>query len=172
MNANKVHTVFCEVCEFKHKPCPNPTFVESFLRDTIGLQGHINDSDLLCFRCYKYFNSLLKSDICILSNEKILAELEAKEIQFNEAIKEFSPSDGESHVQLALRRTALQVCNIIKLDQDFLFPDVYKVFLQFLPCGIDHTVSSTKSRLLAFWGNEFGEVLFILLQQKNWNCIS
>ena len=27
-----------------------------------------------------------------------------------------------------------------------------KVFLQFLPCGIDHTVSSTKSRLLTFWG--------------------
>ena len=109
--------------------------MESFLRDTIGFQGHINDGDMLCCRCYKYFKSLLKSDICTLSNENILTELKTKEIQFNEAIKEFSPSDGESHVQLALRRTALQVCNIIKLDQAFLFPDVYKVFLQFLPCG-------------------------------------
>ena len=77
---NKVHTVFCEVGVFKCKhehttskekfiPCPNPTFVESFLRDTIGFQGHINDGYLLCFRCYKYFNSLLKPDICTLSYE-------------------------------------------------------------------------------------------------------
>ena len=32
--------------------------------------------------------------------------------------------------------------------------------------AIDHTVSSTKSRFLTFLENEFGDTLFILLQQK------
>ena len=44
-------------------------------------------------------------------------------------------------------------------DQAFIFPDIYQVFLQFLPDDIDENVSTTKSRLLTFLGNEFGQLL-------------
>ena len=70
-NTSKIDPVFYQVCRVKHKhehatftrekfvPCPIPTFVESFLRDTIGFQAHINEADLLYFWCYKYFKSLM-----------------------------------------------------------------------------------------------------------------
>ena len=56
----------------KFVPCPSPKFVESSLADSIGFESHISDGDVLCFRCYKYFNQLL-------SNAHILAELDLKE---------------------------------------------------------------------------------------------
>ena len=78
ISAGKNDPVFCQICRVKHKhehatyarekfiPYPNPTFVESFLRDTIGFKAHINEANLLCFQCYKYFKSLLNRDICAL----------------------------------------------------------------------------------------------------------
>ena len=70
VNASKVRSVSCRMydCKRKHEHtlstndkffvCPNPTFVESFLKDTIGFEAHIEADDLLCFRCYKYVTSV------------------------------------------------------------------------------------------------------------------
>ncbi len=171
VNASKVDTMVCKICGNKRRHkygssasakefvlCPNPLFVESFLHNTIGLETHINNGDLLCFNCYKYVNSILNSEECTLSNETILEELNMKEVQYMKLILEFVPSDTESKLQLALLRTALHVCGIVKSDQAFLFPDVYRTFLEFLPSDIGEQVT-TKSRVLTFLGNEFGQLL-------------
>lgn len=138
-------------------PCPNPTFVESFLREAVGFEACLSEDDLLCFKCYKYFNRLLKSEVCTLSNDDILAELKAKEQRLKEVVESIFPDSSDLHVQLALYKTALHACRIVQLDQAFLFPDMYKVFLQLVPCDV--TVSTSKSRLLTFLGNEFGDLM-------------
>ena len=89
---------------------------KSFHRDTIGFQEH-KKMKLICFRCYKYFKSLISSDISALSND-VLAEFDSKEIKFWKASYRASkPSDEQSHQQRAFLRTALHVCGIeVKTD--------------------------------------------------------
>lgn len=172
INAHNVCEVFCRVCDVKRKhdrtnekfvTCPNPAFVESFIRDTLGLEVNIAADDLLCFACYKYFNSLSKSGSCTLSSDDIIAEFKEKEKHLVQSVGDASV---DSLVQSALCKTAIHVCRIVLLDRAFLFPDVYKVFLQFLPSDMDCTVSTSKSRLLTFLGNEFGDLLTSFCHKK------
>ena len=58
--------------------CPDPKRVESFLRDTIAFSGSIKDGDQVCYPCYKFFNQMLKSDVCMLASEDIILKLKAK----------------------------------------------------------------------------------------------
>ena len=58
--------------------CPDPKRVESFLWDTIAFNDSIEDSDQVCYACYKLFNQMLKSDVCMLSSEDIVLELKTK----------------------------------------------------------------------------------------------
>ena len=74
----------------KFVPCPSSNFVESFLADSIGFESHISDGDVLCFRCYNYFNHLLKSGACSLSTAQILAELDLKEKSLAEMVQMLS----------------------------------------------------------------------------------
>ena len=62
----------------KFVPCPSSNFVESFLADSMGFESHISDGDVLCFRCYNYFNHLLKSGACSLSTDTSRVRLEGK----------------------------------------------------------------------------------------------
>lgn len=127
---------------------------------------------MLCFPCYKLFNRLLKSETCSLSNDAIIAKLVAKESYLEEAVERLAAivddtvHGGEAQVQLAFYDTALHICGIILSDQAFLFPDIYKVFLQFLPDDIDSTISTSKSRLLTFIANEFGDLLTSFCQNN------
>ena len=57
--------------------CPDPKRVESFLQDTISFSYSIQ-CDQVCYPCYKFFNHMLKSDVCMLSSEDIVLELKAK----------------------------------------------------------------------------------------------
>ena len=81
-NTSKIQSVSCHVCGAKRKhehsmlatestkfvPCPSPKLVESFLIDTVGYDSHITEGDIcmLCFRCYKYFNKVIRSGACIM----------------------------------------------------------------------------------------------------------
>ena len=58
--------------------CPNPKRIESYLRDTIEFSASIQDGDLVCYSCYKFFNQMLKSDVCMLASKDIVLELKAK----------------------------------------------------------------------------------------------
>ena len=64
-------------------------------------------------------------------------------------------------VEWCLYRTALHACDLVASDHSFLFPSMYKLFMQYL-AERDVDVSGvcvSKSRLLTFLGNEFGELL-------------
>ena len=78
MNAAKVCEVFCKVCNVKrkHEHILSTKFVSnSFLQDTLGLEVHTTEGDMLCLSRYKYFNSFLKSGICTLSSDDVIANL-------------------------------------------------------------------------------------------------
>ena len=181
-NTSKSQGVSCCVCGAKRKhehstlatesskfvPCPSPKLVESFLLDAVGFESHITEGDLLCFKCYKYFNQVIKSGACTLSTAHILAELSAKEVALYETVQSLSNAVGtsESLVQLALYKTALHVCKVIQSDQAILFPNLYKFFCSQLPVDIDSTVCISKYRLLTFIGSEFGDLISSFCHNK------
>ena len=72
VNAIQIHKELGRVCGVKRRhdklsikekfvSCSNPKFVESFLRENLEIKVDISYNDLLCFKCYKYFNRLLQS---------------------------------------------------------------------------------------------------------------
>ena len=82
----------------------------------------------------------------------------AKSVTFLIELKNSRVTD-DSVVELALHKTALHTCTLLKNDQAFLFPSVYNLFLSYLPAAIDQHVCVSKSRLLTFLGNEFGKLM-------------
>lgn len=140
--------------------CPDPKRVDSYLRDTIVFNGSIHDGDQICFTCYKFFNQMLKSDVCMLD---IVLELRAKKENLEIIVHEFEYLTPESSdiVEWCLYKTALHACELLASDQPFLFPSMYRQFMGYLAdYDVDFSaVCTSKSRLLTFLGNEFGELL-------------
>ena len=62
----------------------------------------------------------------------------------------------------------MHACDLVASDHPFLFPSTYRQFMQYLgDYDVDFSdVCTSKSRLLTFLGNEFGEPVtpFILVQ--------
>ena len=63
----------------------------------------------------------------------------------------------------------LHACELVASDRPFLFPYIYRLFMQYVS---DHdielsSVCVSKSRLLTFIGNEFGELLTTLCINKS-----
>ncbi len=58
--------------------CPDPKRVESFLKDAIAFSESIKDGDQVCYPCYKFFNQMLKSNVCMLASKDIILNLKAK----------------------------------------------------------------------------------------------
>lgn len=116
---------------------------------------------MLCFRCYKYFNQLLKSGAYTLSNAHILAELDLKEKSLAETVQMLNNTNetSKSAVQLALHKTALHVCRVVRSDRAVLFPDLYRLFLSHLPPNLESSVCISKYKLLTFIGSEFGDLI-------------
>ena len=144
----------------KFLPCPSPKIVESFLNDSVGFESHVSEQDMLCCRCYKYFNQLLKSGVCTLSSNHIISELSHKEVSLEETVHILNTSEtSESAVLLALNKTALHMCRRIQSDHAVLFPHLYALFLSYLPSDVDNSVSISKHRLLSFVWSEFGDLV-------------
>ena len=59
--------------------CPNSENVE-YLRDTIEFSESIQDSDLICYACYKFYDQMLKSDVCMLASKDIILKSKAKKV--------------------------------------------------------------------------------------------
>ena len=49
--------------------CPDPKWVESFLKDNIEFSDTIREGDQICYTCYKFINQILNSDVCMLSSD-------------------------------------------------------------------------------------------------------
>ena len=117
-----------------------------------------------CYPCYKFFNQMLKSDVCMLSSGDVVLELKPKKETLERVVHEFQSSttpEPRDIVEWCLYRTALHACDLVASDHSFLFPSMYKLFMQYLAeCDVDiPDVCVPKSRLLTFLGNEFGELL-------------
>ena len=111
--------------KFIYIPCPSPKFVESFLADSIGLESHKSDNDVLFFLdgIAKYFNQLLKSGACTLSNAHIQAELDSKERALAGMVQMLTDTNktSESAVQLALYKQHYMYVGLFALIVQYCF---------------------------------------------------
>ena len=72
-------------------------------------------------------------------------------------------------VECYLHKTALHACELVTSDHPFLFPTIYRIFMQYISeYDIDLSgVCVSNSRLLTFLGNEFGELLTSLCVDRS-----
>ena len=166
----------CKICGIKCKharkasdkhflPCPESQMVELFLKETVQFNG--------CLRviwfvfCYKYLVArLINSDPCTLSNEEVVMQLKQKLKCSEETISNFNEEDEHSLVVLALLKTAMHLCKVLASDNTVPFSDIYSCLLSFLPNSLNCDISVSKSRVLTFIGNEFGDHLSSVCQNK------
>ena len=92
--------------------CPDHKRVESYLWDTIAFSESIQDGDQICYPCYRFFNQMLKSDVCMLSNEDIVLELRAKNENLVHEFEYITPESSDV-VECCLHKTALHACELI-----------------------------------------------------------
>ena len=71
-------------------------------------------------------------------------------------------------------QNSLSTCELLVTDREFLFPNVYRQFKEYRTDGnIDLVeVCVSKSRLLTFVGNEFGELLTSFCSNKRGGTVS
>ena len=104
--------------------CPDPKRIESFLPDTIAFSDSIKDGDQICYPCYKFFEQMLKSDVCMLASEDIVLRLKAKKRKSKKKVIEFeylTPEPGDI-VECCLYKTVLHACELVASDSPFLCP--------------------------------------------------
>ena len=72
--------------------CTDPKRVESFLRDTFAFSESIDieDGDQVCYPCYKFFNQMFKSDVCMLASEDIIFKLKAKKEHLEKIVRVYN----------------------------------------------------------------------------------
>ena len=89
---------------------------------------------------YTYVTSFLIRSLRLVSafcpgSEDIVLELKAKQVQFERIISEFQYTTSESYVQLCLYKTALSTCELLVTGRAFLFPNIYRQFMDYLADG-------------------------------------
>lgn len=158
--------VACKVCGIKrpHKQtqsrrfvaCPEPTLIESYLRESADFDSSLNESDMVCYSCYKYCKRILDSRDCTLSSEDVIKELTCKQSCVQSYLHDHIPDCLDSGIEVALNKTVVYLCQCLLPDQAVLFPTLYKQFLSYLPESIE---CPSKARLLTYIGNEFGDLI-------------
>ena len=93
--------------------------------------------------------------------------LKAKQVELERIVAEFQSTTPESCVKFCLYRTALTACELLASNRVLLFPNnMYRHFMDYV-AGEDidlMDVSVSKSRLLTFLENEFGELIAIFCE--------
>ena len=68
---------------------PDPKRIEPFLREVVSVNVSVDNSCQVCSSCYKFFKIMLASDVCMLSSEDIVSELQAKKKHLERIVDEF-----------------------------------------------------------------------------------
>ena len=116
-------------CNSNFFSCPNPKRIEPFLREVVSVNVSVDNSGQECCLCYKFFKRMLASDVCMLSSEDIVSELQAKKKNLERIVDEFEYITLELFdiVQWCLYKTALHACELVASDCPFLFPNMYRL---------------------------------------------
>jgi len=80
-----------------------------------------------------------------MPSEDIIKELTCKQVHVQSSTHDHVVDSTESHIDLALKKAALHLCQCLLADQAVLLPTLYKCFLSYLPKNIE---CSSKARLL------------------------
>ena len=94
--------------------CPDPNRVESYLRNTTDFSENIQCGNQVWYPCYKFFNQMLKSDVCMMSSEDIVLQLTAKKENLEKVVHvfEYITPEPSDIVEWCLYKTALHACDI------------------------------------------------------------
>lgn len=91
-----------------------------------------------------------------MSSEDIIKELTCKQVHVQSSMHDHVVDSTESHIELALKKADLYLCQCLLADQAVLLPTLYKCFRSFLPKNIE---CPSKAQLLTYIGNEFGDFM-------------
>ena len=114
-----------------HACKPDPERVESFLQDTVSFSDSIRSKNMVIIIV---INQMLKSDVCMLSSEDIVLKLKAKKENLEKVVHELECLTPEASdiVECCLYKTVLHACELVASDRPFLFPNMYRLFMQYL----------------------------------------
>ena len=89
----------------------------------------------------------------------VISAFRSKHAYLTELVNQFCYTIADSFVDLTLHKTALHMCTGLINYRAFLFPSVYQIFLSYLPEKSFPDICISKSKLLTYLGNEFGELI-------------
>ena len=152
------------------RPCPDPETIRTYLEETTGYEGTLNDGDKVCFACYKSHLHILKHS----QSKSTDADLdEVIKVTTQNIIPHVSDvKSADDAINRAVHMTVVHVAEALVRQEGLLLPDVYKLYTSgnnnpsckhsFLPrnrnfleemnaCAIVDTSSENKQVLTARW---------------------
>lgn len=121
----------CVTCQTRLKstnarPCPNPSIIEKYLRETTNFEGSITEGDKVCYPCYKSHTVLLKQTKPASTDD----ELESIICVTNQKISQIQVHTSDDAVHRAMLSTTTFVAENLLNYQVLLLPSVHDFFTQ------------------------------------------
>ena len=131
------------------RPCPDPETIQTYLEETTGYEGTLNDGDKLCFTCYKSHLHILKHS----QRKSTDADLdEVIKVTKRNMIHVSDVKSADDAINRAMHMTVVHVAEALVRQEGLLLPDVYNYFLEEMnACAIVDTSSENKQVLTARW---------------------
>ena len=123
----QVHCITCgtSLRNAKSKACPQPTIIEPYLRENMGFEGNIKESDKVCYACYRSHLIILqkRNEISTDSDLADLITTLSHQIHAPNTIQ--STSDL---IDAAMTRVVVSVGRELLDGNVMLLPDVHELF--------------------------------------------
>ena len=122
----------CPTCNtslknMKSRLSPNPAIIEQHLLTTTGFDGHISDTDRVCFTCYKSQLTIIKGD----NKASLDSELQSLLEKVRYRIHTISPTSLQQVTNLAMDKTILYVGQELLHRKAMLLPTVHQLFQKY-----------------------------------------
>ena len=111
----------------KSRLSPNPAIIEHHLRTTTGFDGHISDTDRVCFTCYKSQLTIIKGD----NKASLDSELQSLIEKVRYRTHTISPTSLQQVTNLAMDKTILYVGQELLHRKVMLLPTVHQLFKKY-----------------------------------------
>ena len=111
-----------------HRMCPNPTMVEEYLRQHTGYEGHIEESDRVCYICYKSHLVIIQQS----TPRSIDSDLE----QLIHHLSQDFPVDPvrsvDEAIDRAMKKVTIEVGRTVLQRDVLLLPAIQEIFLKYV----------------------------------------
>ena len=131
------------------RPCPDPETIRTYLEETTGYEGTLNDGDKVCFACYKSHLHILKHS----QSKSTDADLdEVIKVTKRNMIHVSDVKSADDAINRAVHMDVVHVTEALVRQEGLLLRVVYNYFLEEMnTCAILDTSSENKQVLTARW---------------------